>query len=461
MEAKSDSLKDINLLIIAENFDILGNVEKGFISGAGSVEVVTPCSQKIVFNDKDFDLLIAVGSENLLTFIKKVRSTLRNPILPFVWIANEESRIIEKASDLHFLIDEENPELHRISKKILEIKSTISMLGEMDINYTSLEVERINVLRYMLSRKIRVSSPVVFEHSKYGYTFPDLFTISQYDIFSLLSSMESNKMIKGEVVDDIRICKNCDSAHIGLREVCPNCGSSNIRVEDYIHHFRCGYLGPESDFKVPGSDKLICPKCKRELKHIGVDYDRPSKTHICNECGNIFESPGYSYICFNCGEVFKEDEAKKFIVKKYFITKFGEDIAFSGSAADVLLASAAESDPRFLAYDVFSVILDHEKKKAKRYGKRSCLLDLTLVINGLSVIDLYDIISDTVSLLKLNLRETDMVSMLDRHIFVLLSETPCEQAEAFLKRIEKKLKMISEVKNSSVKISFELIEIKQ
>ncbi len=461
METKSNSLRDLNLLIIAEDFDIIGNVKKGFISGAGSVEVVTPCSQKVVFNDKDFDLLVAVGSESLLTFIKKVRSTLPNPILPFLWIAREESRIIEKASDMYFLIDEENPELYRITKKILEIRSAISMFGEMDINYTSLEVEQVNVLRYILSRKIRVVTPVVYERSKYGYVFPGLFTVSKYDIFPLLDSMESEKMIKGEFVDSVRICKNCGSAHISLRKVCPNCGSSNIRMEDYIHHFRCGYLGPESDYRVAGSDKLICPKCKRELKHIGVDYDRPSQTYICNECGNIFEDPDYSYICFNCGEVFKEDEAKKFIVKKYFITKFGEDLAFSGSAADVLLASAAESDPRFLAYDVFSVILDHEKKKAKRYGKRSCLLDLTLIVNGLSVMDLYDIISDTVSLLKLNLRETDMVSMLDRHIFVLLSETPCDKAEAFLKRIEKKLKMISEVKNSRVKISFELVEIKQ
>ncbi len=461
METKSNSLSDLNLLVIAEDFDIVGNVEKGFISGAESVEVVTPCSRRVVFNDKDFDLLIAVGSENLLTFTKRVRSTLRNPILPLMWIASEESHILEKASDIYFLIDEENPELYKITKKILEIKSAVSMFGEMDINYTSLEVEQVNILRYMLSRKIMVATPVVSEHSKYGYIFPDLFTIGRYDTFSLLDSMESEKMLKGEFVDNIRICKNCGSAHIGLRKVCPNCGSSNIRMEDYIHHFRCGYLGPESDYRVAGSDKLICPKCKRELKHIGVDYDRPSQTYICNECGNIFEDPDYSYICFNCREVFKEDEAKKFIVKKYFITKFGEDLAFNGSAADVLLASAAESDPRFLAYDVFSVILDHEKKKAKRYGKRSCLLDLTLAVNGLSVMDIYDIISDTVSLLKLNLRETDMVSMLDRHIFVLLSETPCDKAKAFLKRIEKKLKMISEVKNSRVKISFELIEIKQ
>ena len=36
---------------------------------------------------------------------------------------------------------------------------------------------------------------------------------------------------------------------------------------------------------------LICPKCHKKLRHIGVDYDRPAVVYTCNDCENSFTSP--------------------------------------------------------------------------------------------------------------------------------------------------------------------------
>ena len=29
---------------------------------------------------------------------------------------------------------------------------------------------------------------------------------------------------------------------------------------------------------------LVCPKCNRQLRHIGVDYEKPSKLFTCFNC---------------------------------------------------------------------------------------------------------------------------------------------------------------------------------
>lgn len=461
METKSNALKDLNAIIIAENEEILASVKSNFADRVNSFEIITPCSPHTsLFNNKEIGLLIAAGSEKLLPLIKEVRSNLSNPILPFVWITPEESLIADKSSDVHLLLSDGEFDLYKVSKRISEIIKVINVFEQIPGDYTVLDKDKIFILRYMVSRDIMSVSPVIYLHSKYGYIFPALFTISQSEVFSLLSEMESKRMLKGELIDKVRVCKNCGSAHITLREVCPNCGSPDIRIEDYIHHFRCGYLGPESDFKVPGSDKLICPKCKRELKHIGVDYDRPSKTFVCNKCGSVFEEPDYTYLCFNCGETFGTDEVKRVDIKQYVITNIGQDTAFSGSLVDAFVQSVAETDQRFMPYNTFKIILEHERKRAGRYGVKSCLLDMHVVSSNLSTLELYEIINDIVSLLKLTLRETDIVSMSGRHIFILLAETPCRKIGPLKKRIEERLNVISELKTDRVKILLNSIDVK-
>ena len=68
--------------------------------------------------------------------------------------------------------------------------------------------------------------------------------------------------------------------------MCPKCKIKKLFSEYSIHHFVCGYVGPESDFFQ--DKKLICTKCNRELRHIGVDYDKAS---IITECknGHVFQ----------------------------------------------------------------------------------------------------------------------------------------------------------------------------
>ena len=452
---------NLKLLFISGDAELPPNIKAKLFQEFEEVKSITPCSpDKMSLVDAEFDVLISFSSVELLPFIKEIRSKLMNPIIPFVWITPKDSALAKEAADIYYSLEKNELLVHELLQKSAEIAKKIGVFQQSEgRHYTPLEMDKINILRYMVSREISTVSPSIHECSRYGYDFPALSTIVRSDIFPVLSDMESEEMLRGEFVDIINVCKTCGSSHIALRETCPKCGSTDIKIEDYIHHFRCGYLGPESDYIVPGSDKLVCPKCGRELRHIGVDYDKPSKVYVCNNCGNVFEKPSYSYLCFNCGEIFKLEDAKKFVIKRYTITKLGESMAVNGSVFDMYLQNAAKTDSRFLPYSVFKIMLEHEKKKARRYGTKSCLITLKLVSEEIPTLRLYEITKDMMGVLKLNLRETDIVSMFDDCIFILLPETPCDKATVLQERIQKKTEMFAEVQNGKAEFVFEHCEV--
>lgn len=68
-----------------------------------------------------------------------------------------------------------------------------------------------------------------------------------------------------------------------------------------IHHFRCANISPEASYLQDG--KLICPKCRHELKHIGVDYDRPASMYYCKENNMHFSAPEVKGLCANCHKI--------------------------------------------------------------------------------------------------------------------------------------------------------------
>ena len=100
-------------------------------------------------------------------------------------------------------------------------------------------------------------------------------------------------------VDRLHVCDRCGSSRFNVREECPDCHSSNLSEEPYLHHFKCAYQGPESDFR--RGDALICPKCRKELSHFSVDYDKPGTIVKCACCGHATSEPEVGFICLDCG----------------------------------------------------------------------------------------------------------------------------------------------------------------
>lgn len=174
--------------------------------------------------------------------------------------------------------------------------------------------------------------PVPSRTAKLGYTYPLLTVNLDYDnehtALDILESAEKEGLVNGDFVDYIYSCNNCYNSLLHFRESCPKCQSSHLKIEDLVHHFPCAYVGPVSDFvKSESSEIMECPKCKRILKHIGVDYDKPSVMYTCQQCDHEFQDPHIKAKCHDCGADTRVERLVKRQIKKYKLTKLGRDAA--------------------------------------------------------------------------------------------------------------------------------------
>ena len=114
-----------------------------------------------------------------------------------------------------------------------------------------------------------------------------------------LKMLELGFSEKIRMIDRVHTCPECGDSHLLFVECCPKCKSSNIKQEAILHHFRCANTSPESTYQWDG--ELRCPKCKKLLRHVGVDYDRPATVYTCYDCGNNFMRSSMRVQCTNCG----------------------------------------------------------------------------------------------------------------------------------------------------------------
>jgi len=137
-------------------------------------------------------------------------------------------------------------------------------------------------------------------------------------------------LLKREFFERFHICPSCDSYRLHVREECSQCRSSNLSEEQYLHHFRCAFQGPEADFR--RGDELICPKCHHALTHFGFDYDRPGTMVVCGSCGHAASEPSVGFVCLDCGVHTDSDVAATRDVFSYQLTDQGVSFAEKGGA---------------------------------------------------------------------------------------------------------------------------------
>jgi hypothetical protein len=186
----------------------------------------------------------------------------------------------------------------------------------------------LSLSKYCISRGWNVFPSSLVHNTNYGLTgiYSAMMNrdeiIGRKEFMTFMMRMRSlGYAVNGRVIDKIHICPSCKSSHLLFMECCPKCKSSNVVDEGLIHHFRCANISPERTYQV-GED-LICPKCKRVLRHIGVDYDRPSQVSSCKDCGNTFLSTSMKVFCTRCTKWFSPEEALPFTSVKVEFTSKG------------------------------------------------------------------------------------------------------------------------------------------
>lgn len=193
-----------------------------------------------------------------------------------------------------------------------------------------------NILRYLLSRDQRIMGHRLLEKSSLGYINPifehyhsmGLFHLNEMFMF-IDSMVEFGSLRIHRFLLKEHLCPKCNHSHLLYTECCPKCGSSNLKIQNIIHHFSCANVSPESSYNVGGM--LICPKCHKKLRHIGVDYDRPAVVYTCNDCENSFTAPITKSTCCYCESTYPVNALVPRDVVDYEITEEGIRALTSGN----------------------------------------------------------------------------------------------------------------------------------
>ena len=173
------------------------------------------------------------------------------------------------------------------------------------------EVYKDNRVQLLLSKfisgEIKRIDPV-FDY-KYGYRYPVIEAIvgSPSDVDAFLKQLFKKGILERELHDKVLHCPNCNSANVSVRYRCPYCESFDVKKGSLIEHIPCGYIDTEERFHT--DDKLVCPRCNKELTKVDKDYRKAGVWCTCNECSKSFDIPTTSHFCRDCHKDFMFEDA--------------------------------------------------------------------------------------------------------------------------------------------------------
>ncbi|MEM1436632.1 MAG: hypothetical protein AAGG11_21460 [Pseudomonadota bacterium] len=146
---------------------------------------------------------------------------------------------------------------------------------------------------------------------------------------ALLERLADARLLEREFFERLHLCGHCHSPSVHAREVCITCGHSDLTEEDLMHHYPCAHQAPASLFET--EDGLVCPKCRKALRHYGVDYDKPGHIVTCGSCGQSMSEPDVAFVCASCGQSTAGDEAPTRTWHHYRLTEEGRRAGFAAS----------------------------------------------------------------------------------------------------------------------------------
>ncbi|MBV8132926.1 MAG: hypothetical protein JO282_10520 [Alphaproteobacteria bacterium] len=171
-------------------------------------------------------------------------------------------------------------------------------------------------------------------------------------------------------------CGQCQSARLHAYEACPACGSGNLVDEPIVHHYRCGSQAPESRFA--DGRLLVCPKCRRELRHFGVDYGKPGIAVVCRGCGAVEDEPVANFACLDCAAATPSADSTPTDWHHYELTEEGLRALHDGRLPRLEIAPLLKGHGRAFSPVEFGLLAGEALRVARRYDRPFALARLTV-----------------------------------------------------------------------------------
>ncbi|MCG8468818.1 MAG: hypothetical protein MJB57_11530 [Gemmatimonadetes bacterium] len=299
----------------------------------------------------------------------------------------------------------------------------------------------VRVLRFLAVRGGTFAPRQTVLHPA-GWTYDRLEPLADSadgDVARLLMLLAERQLLEGEFVARTHSCSSCNCAFLNFQETCPRCTSADLLVQDWVHHFRCAYTGPMSDFEYEG--RLVCPKCEHLLRHLGTDYDKPAIVYQCRECENEFHEADVVSACYQCGHSAPPDMQGERYYRRYTVTALGRNLAIYG--VDETVGRVLSRSGRVLPFDSFRTLVAGEAARHERYRTEpgSALVLVNLVGLQGAYLELGErtgeLLEQLLETVVSIMRTSDYIATPNNSLFaIVLTETGVDAAETAVERLE-------------------------
>lgn len=338
----------------------------------------------------------------------------------------------------------------QIPEKVNDIQQILTLSTHIDHSPSSnFEVFLMKkILNYMYTRELRSLKPFPDVNSVIGFTYPivsvNFETHEETKVLDLFDWAQKENLVWPDFYDRVYLCNGCGSGHLSYREICPSCDSANMKSEDLIHHFPCGFIGPISDFKNQIDSVLNCPKCSKSLRHIGVDYDKPSIINHCQNCNEVFQDYLVKARCVNCGV----DADVQYLVSKninvYKLTKKGRSASSSGIFTSEYIG--AEEVFGSVNNRTFNTMMHYEQERIKNNTSLSTNIALLHIENIFDLLRKLGkskekvFIAELVQLIRENITPADFINISNPSLIVIcINDTTAAKAQTAMMKVYDKI----------------------
>ena len=153
-------------------------------------------------------------------------------------------------------------------------------------------------------------------HKGRGFFYPDIQLPTLEEQTRFLEVLERTGTVNYSPSVSIMQCPICNSHRFCSTFACKLCRSPNILRGSAIVHEPCGNV----DFyhKYATTDgTLVCQKCNKKLKAIGIDYSRLDHIYNCQGCKSMVSDIDQLYKCLDCGKPSTLEESQISLLNEY------------------------------------------------------------------------------------------------------------------------------------------------
>jgi hypothetical protein len=344
-----------------------------------------------------------------------------------------------------------------LSAAILSLKPLVTRVSELPRLPLGPDRNGLSALALAYTRD-RSLAPSLRPDESAAVTYPLLFGFN--NARDMLEELAEAGMLRRRFFERLHICQYCDSSRLHAREVCVKCHSSHLAEQSLVHHYACGYQAIQPAFE--SGNALICPKCRKELRHYGVDYDKPGKVMCCKCCGDTMTEPEVEFLCLDCCRSTSGDHTGYRDWYEYDLLPNGVSAVKSGH-----LPSAAPEDARIgSSLRDFRLLLAHSLSVAKYTGRPLSAARLTVDATDLAAKVGQRGVPQVCELLRevavQNLRKHDIVATLPDAVLVCMPETDEAAAKGVVDHIQRAITAAMRPKlNMTVEIFPSYLQIDQ